>query len=305
MRLLNLGERVIVYYTEQSLLISLSIIVDFALLHKSYILGFFLGYKLNFSNAVSNIFTTRSGLIDLLILYIISFIYYTIETLFNIGIGSMIFHKRLISKYSIQKSTTYKLILGRNLIKSFFLAEFLNFCFIAVFRGYLQTAYDKFTNLVVFEINSDNTEARVKPYIISSIMMYYSMFGVFLLLYLFVSPVAPTPKGSGSSVFDPYSFFNRVLSNNLSLDLFQYVLGGITLFIGTLIDLFNSTILETVVMSSLIRGAPTISTLNEIVPQFIPETLGYVFGITVSLIITDLALDFFQSTIREKNLLIF
>lgn len=302
MRLLDTGERVIAYLTEQSFIVALSIVIDFAILDKSYLLGFFLSYKLNFVQGVMNVFTTQQGLLDLVILYSISFIYYSLESLTNLGIGPVIFHKRLIFKYSIEDTSRYKLMLGRNMVKAFFLAELINFVFIVAFRKFLQTAYDRAANIVVSSADSDERKYQGIPFLWSSIIMYYSIFGLFLVLYLFVSPVAPTPKGSGSSSFDPYTFFNSILSNNLSLDLYQYTLSGFTLFVGTFINLFNSTSLETVVLSSLVAGSETVSTLKYILPQFVPETLGYVFGISVSMMITDLILGYFQSAMRREKL---
>ncbi len=302
MRLLDIGERVIAYFTEQSFLVALSIVIDFAILDKSYVLGFFLSYKLNFIKGAMNVFTTQQGLLDLLILYSVSLIYYSLESLTNLGIGATIFHKRLVFKYPIESTSKYKLIFGRNLIKAFFLAEFINFAFVLAFRKFLQTAYDRAANLVVSGTDSDERRFQGTPFLWSSIIMYYSTFGLFLILYLFIFPVTPTPRGSGSSAFDPYTFFNEIFSNNLSLDLYQYVLGGFTLFVGTFVNLFNSNSLETVVLSSLITGSMTISTLKYILPQFIPETMGYVFGISVSMMIADLILGYFQSALRTEKI---
>ena len=301
MKLLDLGDRVIAYFTEQSFLVALSIIIDFAFMKKSYISGFFVLYQIDFITGIRNIFTTQYGLIDLAILSIVSFIYYTFESLTNFGIASLIFHKRIITKYSIRPALKVRLILVRNAIKSFFLIEFFNFIFVLIYRKYMQTAYDRTTNLIVSEINENDHKSPAHQLVYSSIIVYYSIFGLLLLLYLYISPIAALPRGTGSSSYHFYTFFKSILTNNMELDLFKYVLSGFTLFIGTFINLYSSTILETVVMAGLIRGSTANSAMRYILPQFFPETLGYIFGIAVAMVITHFILSFFQSALRRER----
>jgi len=79
------------------------------------------------------------------------------------------------------------------------------------------------------------------------------------------------------------------------------MIGGFSLFIGTFIELFSSNIYETIIMSSLDSSHGLSSFVKFILPQFFPETMGYVFGIAIAMIITDIILSFVQSMIRNEK----
>ncbi len=91
------------------------------------------------------------------------------------------------------------------------------------------------------------------------------------------------------------------MRNNLTLDVFEYIIGGFTLFIGTFIELFSSNIYEIIIISSLDITHGASSFVKYILPQFFPETLGYVFGISIALVITDIIFSFIQSMIRNEK----
>ncbi|MGE9810897.1 hypothetical protein ACLIKE_06100, partial [Ferroplasma acidiphilum] len=86
-----------------------------------------------------------------------------------------------------------------------------------------------------------------------------------------------------------------------TLDVFEYMIGGFSLFIGTFIELFSSNIYEAIIMSSLNITHGSSSFVKYILPQFFPETLGYVFGLSIALALTDIILSFIQSTIRNEK----
>lgn len=80
MRLMDLGERFILYITEQSILIPTSSLLEYAVNVKATLLTFFLFYSTNFGAGIKAIFETRAGMLDLLILFLISLAYYSIES---------------------------------------------------------------------------------------------------------------------------------------------------------------------------------------------------------------------------------
>lgn len=77
-----------------------SVSLDFLVLHKS-----------NFPQALMTIFETNEGWIDIMILTLISFLYYLTETTLNAGIGATIFGKDIISRYERGRKEQNKLIL--------------------------------------------------------------------------------------------------------------------------------------------------------------------------------------------------
>jgi hypothetical protein len=54
-------------------------------------------------------------------------------------------------------------------------------------------------------------------------------------------------------------------------------------------------------MSSLDSSHGISSFVRFIPPQFFPETLGYIFGMPIALIITDIILSFIQSMIKNEK----
>jgi hypothetical protein len=77
MRLVDISERFIIYVTEQSFFISLTSLIAMTLNLKAVFLGFFIAYKIDFIMGFSHIFDTYSGIYNLIILFVLSFVYYS------------------------------------------------------------------------------------------------------------------------------------------------------------------------------------------------------------------------------------
>ena len=109
-----------------------------------------------------------------------------------------------------------------------------------------------------------------------------------MLIFTSIAPVTPIPQGSGSPGNGPgfYSFFNQVFQNNLAIDLFSYVSGGFSLFIGSFVQFLATNLLETIAMSGFINGSTFQTSLKYLLPQFFPETLAYVFWLATAMILT-------------------
>ncbi|MHB1812775.1 MAG: hypothetical protein ACYCPR_10275 [Thermoplasmataceae archaeon] len=303
-RLLELSERSIAYLTEQAILIALTALIDIMMGIKSVFLDFFVLYKSNFPRALTTIFETKVGWIDLTVLTLISFLYYLTETSLKVGIGVTIFRKSIISRYERDNKEFNKLMLLRIAVKSFFILELANFLFIIKYRKYLQTLFDHLTGLYVVRGLSKIGRSKSLEYLLSSVLIYYVTFILFLLIFTTIAPATPIPQGSGSPGKGPgfYIFFNQVLQNNLTIDLFDYVSGGFSIFIGAFVQLLSTNILETIAMSGFINGSTFQTSLRYMLPQLFPETLGYVFGLATAMILSDIMLSFFQSMLRrEKN----
>ncbi len=303
-RLLELSERFIAYLTEQAILIASTALIDTMMGIKSVFLEFFVLYKSNFPQALTAIFETREGWLDITILTLISFLYYLTEATLNAGIGATIFRKGIISRYERDSKEQNKLMLLRIAVKSFFILELANFLFIFKYRRYLQTLFDHLTGLYVVKRPSKIGRSKSLQYLLSSILIYYVTFALFLLIFTTIAPVTPIPQGPGSPGKGPgfYSFFNQVFQNNLAIDLFDYVSGGFSIFIGSFVQLLSTNILETIAMSGFINGSTFQTSLRYLLPQFFPETLGYVFGLATAMILGDIIISYFQSMLRREKI---
>ncbi|MEM4835325.1 MAG: stage II sporulation protein M [Ferroplasma sp.] len=303
MKLMDISERFIIYLTEQSFLISLTSLVAIELHIKAVFLGFFIAYKIDFVTGFSHIFDTYSGVYNLIILFTLSFAYYSIESITNHGIAEDIFKLKIISKYELKRKSMIGVLIIRNLIRSFFITCIINSLFVLKYSKLLQSYYDHKNNLVLIINKNESRKSIFLKYVYSSMIMYYSIFFILLIIYTFIDPSSPLASSGvkSNSTFHYWVFFKTILNNNITLDIFEYIIGGFSLLIGTFIELFSSNIYETIIMSSLDSAHGLSSFVKFILPQFFPETMGYVFGIAIAMIITDIILSFIQSMVKNEK----
>lgn len=297
-----MGERYLCYLAEQVFLITISSILVYAFGIRPVLLSFFLLYKVNFSAAFVQVFETNAGFQNLLIWFVISLVYYSLEVLTNLGIFRTIFKGRIISKYDIPNNKLDKLLLLRSLVKSFFISNLINSLFIFRYRKNMQTLYDYKTNLVVATPSESTSRQIFTKYLFLSLFIYYSTFFIFLGIFTYVvtGPNVSVIGKSTSSNISVYNSFIIIIHNNLTLDVFDYAIGGLSFFAGTFISLFSSNILETGLIATLNSSNGT-SFVKYILPQFFPETLGYVFAIATAMAISDIFISFIQSYIRNQK----
>ncbi len=308
MKISDLSERYLSYMIEQSFLIPLSALIDFSLGVKSRLLDFFVAYNISFINGLNPIFTTRTGLLNLLTLFLVSYLYYSFETLTNFGVGSNIFKLQFVPKYEFTRNRFTSILLVRNLIKSFFISNMINSLFLFKNTKLLQSLFDKKYNLVSAKKESNKTRNEYKglliQYVAGSLVLFYSMFLIYMVIYTYITPLPSlTSTGHSSNVqpSDVLKMFETIFSNNLSLDLNEYMVGGLSVFFGTFISIFTSNLNETQILSSLnIANGPG-SFVKYVLPQFFPETLGYVFGIAFAMVLADILISFVQSLIRNQG----
>ncbi|EQB67104.1 MAG: hypothetical protein AMDU2_EPLC00006G0661 [Thermoplasmatales archaeon E-plasma] len=300
---MNISGRFIIYVTEQSFLISLTSLVAMELNIKAVFLGFFIAYRIDFVTGFLHIFDTYSGIYNLIILFILSFVYYSIESKTNHGIAEDIFKSKIISKYQLTKKEIMSVLLIRDLIRSFFISCIVNSLFALKYNKLLQSYYDHRHNLVSIINKDENRKSLFLKYVYSSMIMYYSIFFILLIIYTFIDPSSPLASSGvkSKSAFHYWVFFKSILNNNLTLDISEYMIGGFSLFVGTFIELFSSNIYEAVIISSMDSTHGFSSFVKFILPQFFPETMGYVFGMSIALIITDIILSFIQSLVKNEK----
>jgi hypothetical protein len=303
MKLIDISERFLIYVSEQSFLISLTSLVAMELNIKAVLLGFLIAYRIDFFAGFLHIFDTYSGIYNLLILFILSFVYYFLESVTDHGIAEDIFKLKIISKYDIKRKSMIDILIGRDVIRAFFISCIINSLFVLKYPKLLQNYYDHRHNLISIINTDEDMKSLFLKYIYLSIIMYYSIFLILLIIYTFIDPSSPIASSGVKykSAFHFWVFFKTVLNNNLTLDIMGYIIGGFSLFAGTLIELFSSNVYETVIMSSLDSSHGISSFVRFILPQFFPETLGYIFGMSIALIITDIILSFIQSMIKNEK----
>ena len=302
MRLATIGNRYLAYLVEQSFLIPLSSLVVYLLGTKPLILGFFLAFKLNFQGGFDQIFATSAGWFNLAVLFLISLIYYTLETVSGMGIGSKLFGFHIITKYELPSHHLLVLYTIRNIVKSFFISDIVNAIFVLVFRRNMQTLVDHRLNVVV-ATEKDDLSKTFRQGAISSMIMYYSSFALLITIFtLENSGISSISSSSvGSSGVNAYSLFTTILNNNLTLDIMGYMLGGFTVLIGTFVRIFMSSIFETVIISSVFNAQEVTNLVHYVLPEFFPETMGYVFGIAAAISITNVILYYIQALIRNEK----
>ncbi len=303
MKPLDISERFLIYVTEQSFLVSLTSLIALSLNIKAVFLGFFLSYKVSFVEGFLHIFDTYSGLLNILILFSLSLFYYFFGSVTNLGISQSLFKVKIISKYLIPDGKLLTTLLLRDVIKAFFISNFINSLFVLRNRKFLQSLYDYKFQLITLKNGEDTKRTLFFQYLLASLISYYSIFFILLIIYVFITPVAPLVSGTTTTnaSFNYWNFFNTVLRNNITLDISQYIIGGFSLFTGTFVILFYSNILETTFMASLNSGPHASSFVKYILPQFFPETMGYAFGIAISMVITDIMLSYIQSMARNQK----
>lgn len=307
MRISNISERFILYVTEQSVLISLTSLISLSMNIKAAFLGFLVAYNSEFTVGLEHLFDTTYGWINILILFLVSLTYYMLETLSGRGIGPTVFKLRVISKYQIPETSFIKLQLLRDVIRAFFIVNIVNAVFALKNRKSIQGLFDSRAGLLTVRDSNDSRKDLFLLFLYSSLIIYYSSFIILLLTFTFVvsPPSSPASTVAAHGTYNFWIFFSEVFRNNFSLDFLRYMLGGFSLFIGTFIALFSSNTLEVLLMSSLNQQHGVSSFVKYILPQFFPETFGYVFGLSVALVITDLILILLQSIIRNERSSVF
>lgn len=272
------------------------------------LLGFIIGYRINFSQSFSNTFLTTVGVENLVIFFLVSFVYFLLDSYFSLGIGMLFFSKRTIPIYDDQKLLFLRKSLERSFIKSIPPLNLLDFLYVLRGGKLQQRLFDKRNDLIVISYHyHENTilKWRLTRFIgVSSLLYYFTFFSAIFVTYLGLGPNSNSTSFSFSWHINN-SLFLHILNNNLSLSLL-YALGGLTLFAGSGIQLVSSNFLEGGAISSIIHSSGLNAFTYTILPQFIPETFAYVISITCSLVIVEIIIsilvDFvFQHSERNSN----
>jgi hypothetical protein len=119
-----------------------------------------------------------------------------------------------------------------------------------------------------------------------------------------IVPMVTSTGGTGQSRVNFLNEFVSILSQNIPFD-FYLVSGGVTLSFGSLLFLVESLDSENAILVSILKSPSSVNFLNGVLPQFIPESLGYVFGLSAAFAIASLIIIFVQSMINKQSSLSF
>ncbi len=92
-----------------------------------------------------------------------------------------------------------------------------------------------------------------------------------------------------------------IFNNNIGIDLKFFILGGFTMFFLPFLGIYSSIYLPGITIASSLHSQFWYFTLYSILPQLIPESFGYVFGIISGLYLSKILIDSFVAYSRGEN----
>ena len=113
------------------------------------------------------------------------------ESITNHGIAEDIFKLKIISKYELKNKSIISVLLIRDLIRSFFITRIINSSFILKYSKLLQNYHDHRNNLISIINKDESRKSLFLKDVYSSIIMYYSIFFILLIIYTFIDPPWP------------------------------------------------------------------------------------------------------------------
>ncbi|WP_337860326.1 stage II sporulation protein M [Ferroplasma sp.] len=145
---------------------------------------------------------------------------------------------------------------------------------------------------------------------ISLFLFYIPLLIQILIIYFTKIPTVLTPA--------PYKYnyihisFTQMealqssfLSHNFSLDYKFFILGGITMFFLPFLEIYSEAFLSGSPIGGTFRSHYNNFFIFGVLPQLIPETMGYVFGIMSGLYITRIIMGSINDYIKGKNIDLF
>ena len=142
-------------------------------------------------------------------------------------------------------------------------------------------------------------------FIFSGSIIYYSNFFLELVIFSIKGASSSITNTVGHLSAKPFlspnfgTLFSQIFSNNISLDL-NLMVGGIFLSMSTLIKMISSNLIDAGLTSVFIQQAGLGGFFRSLFPQFVPETMGYVFGLGVALQMSSILISLVQAYAREE-----
>lgn len=92
-----------------------------------------------------------------------------------------------------------------------------------------------------------------------------------------------------------------IFNNNIGIDLKFFIIGGLTMFFVPFLGIYSSIYLPDIAIASSLHSQFWYYVIYSILPQLIPESLGYVFGLISGLCLSQILIDSFAAYSGGKN----
>ncbi|OWP56578.1 MAG: hypothetical protein B2I17_05850 [Thermoplasmatales archaeon B_DKE] len=301
----NIKVRFFSYFTDMVILLSLTTIMS-ALLRQG---PFFYSASLLYSIGLQQLTTlsVQSAAYFYIVFTVISTTYYFFEPLKIGTIGNRIFNIKI--GFDDRKKSNLRLkIFIRALLKSNPIINLVDSFGIFRNKKLLLKYSDRRSGFLVL---TEKNQLSVRRLIVASFLIYYLPL-IAILAYAGINGAVPNLTTSSStatvyktSAFNTHFFGNFystvrvILYNNLDLCL-ELLSGGIFFMLPSLMVLTTSSLFEGVSMYVFLKGGPNLFA-KSVLPEFFPETLGYVMALTFGLILSSVVLDFLNSYVRGTS----
>ncbi len=137
-----------------------------------------------------------------------------------------------------------------------------------------------------------------------SLFTYFIPFITAILVGLHTTNVStfPTPLPLATNKYSPANGYaglqQSLFNNNIEIDLKFFILGGISMFFLSYLGIYSSVYIPNLIIASSLHSQYWYFLIYAVVPQAIPEALGYVFGISAGLYLSKILVDSFISYVR-------
>lgn len=223
-------------------------------------------------------------------------IYFFAEAFLNLSVGKRLMGQHLVMLKGFYTPRRYFLgALERAIIKAVPPIAVIDGLFILKSRRLDQRLTDSHNGFVVVQ--------KRKPswwnFISMSAILYYFPLVTITLRSCFTFSSQPSSTPSNATAITG-NLLSQIAVNNLGLSL-QLLLGGITLSLLSVLIIFSSSLIEGILLGSILRDQSSFI-LHYVLPHFFFETAGYVLMVCGSVIISMLILDWIEGYIKKKSL---
>ncbi len=292
-------QRILAYIIDISVLICISSFILFPL-HKSFGLFDILEtYSYGLSDISASYITNL--LISVIIFIAISYVYFFFEIYGNLSVGNKLSRIRTVL-LKTDKNSYLIPVLIRSAVKAFPISNLADSLWLLRKKSKPQKLTEQ--HFGVYLINTGKN--HLSDYLIMSLILYYlPLMTVFIITILSGDHISTVTSQSlnSSQNMDFHQLSAIIANNNFSFDL-QLELGGIFLLIPTFFIIYTSSLLEGSVMG-LAYLSSKVTLEHKVLPQFFPETMAYVFGITFAICLTIILASFIESYIRGVEYAVF
>lgn len=271
----------------------------------------FLGSFLYFQGTETlNLLPSRDVMFTLISFIFLATGYFFLEPYMNTSVGKFLTGQRIVILKRSSSSSRHKYFMGaliRAIIKAFPPANFIDCLFIFKYKRFNQRYTDAHNGFVV--IKKEQTPLKEYQFIftmmdylfISAIIYYLPLVTMTVRSYFFsASSLGTEGSVSPNTYILVEDAFNRILTNNLSLNT-EFILGGIVLLSLSVLIIFSSSFIEGAIFSVILKNQPS-SMFYGVLPHFFFETGGYVAGIAAGLIISVMIIDWSDAYVKGKKI---